>query len=287
MNWSEYNDSLVRRGRIFIDLLFLRNYRVEKVKKRGRPFKYPDPLIELYAALKYTFHLPYRQLEGVIQGLSEYAKPIPTPDYTTLDRRINRLGLSFDDKLVNSMDPIDIAIDSSGVKVHKSGGWITRKYGKKKKYVKIHLAVNVKTKEIISMSVTTDEVHDSKEAKKLVDDASKKYDVSKSYMDGAYDSREIFKYLEERGIIPVIKVRRNSVLDGGVRDKYVKMQLSNYNKWKGKSISRLYILILSIISLTIFSNFFADTYSPNTRLNTENALSTIHLNPYPRMLSTK
>ena len=61
------------------------------------------------------------------------------------------------------------------------------------------------------MEVTIDEVHDSKEAKKLVDDASKKHKINKAYMDGAYDYREIFRYLESRGIIPVIKVRRNSV----------------------------------------------------------------------------
>ncbi len=116
-----------------------------------------------------------------------------------MDRRINRLGLSFDDKLVNSMDPVDIAIDSSGVKVYKSSAWITRKYGEKK-YVKIHLAANVKTKE----------------AEKLIDYASRKYDVNKAYMDCVYDSRNIFRYLESKNIIPVIKVRRNSVLDGSV-----------------------------------------------------------------------
>jgi len=95
--------------------------------------------------LRCLFHLPYRRLEGVIRGLSEYVRLSRHPDYTTWDRRINRLGLSLDDKLINSMDPVDIAIDSSGIKVYKSGGWITRKYGKKK-YIKIHLAVNVKTK---------------------------------------------------------------------------------------------------------------------------------------------
>ncbi len=100
--------------------------------------------------------------------------------------------------------------------------------------IKIHFAVNVKTKEVVSMSVTTDEVHDSKEAKKLIDDASKKYDVNKAYMDGAYDSRDIFRYLESKSIIPVIKVRRNSILDGSVRDRYVMMQLLHYNKWKKK-----------------------------------------------------
>ncbi len=72
MNWSVYDDALVRRGKIFIDLLFLRNYRVERVKRCGRPFKYPVQLIELYAALKYTFHLPYRQLEGFNRFLSRY-----------------------------------------------------------------------------------------------------------------------------------------------------------------------------------------------------------------------
>ena len=57
------------------------------------------------------------------------------------------------------------------------------------------------------------EVHDSKEAKKLVDDASKKHKINKSYMDGAYDSKEHFRYLDSKNIIPVIKVRENSVLD--------------------------------------------------------------------------
>ena len=72
MDWSEYNDSLVRRNRIFYRLIVLKSYKVEGVKKCSRPFKYPDSLFELYAALKYLFHLPYRQLEGVIQELSEY-----------------------------------------------------------------------------------------------------------------------------------------------------------------------------------------------------------------------
>ena len=86
----------------------------------------------------------------------------------------------------------------------------------------------------MSIEVITDEVHDYKETKKLVDDLSKRYDINKAYMDGAYDSRDIFRYLESKNIIPVIKVRKNSVLDGSVRDKYVKMQLPNYNKWREK-----------------------------------------------------
>ena len=38
----------------------------------------------------------------------------------------------------------------------------------------MHYAVNIETKETVSMSVATDEVHDSREANKLVDDESRK-----------------------------------------------------------------------------------------------------------------
>jgi hypothetical protein len=47
-------------------------------------------------------------------------------------------------------------------------------YKKKKGYLKIHIAVNVKTKKILSMKVTDDEhVHDSKVLPELVNDIIK------------------------------------------------------------------------------------------------------------------
>ena len=43
----------------------------------------------------------------------------------------------------------------------------------KKGYLKIHVAVNVKTKKILSMKVTDEHVHDSKALPELVDDVIK------------------------------------------------------------------------------------------------------------------
>ena len=57
---------------------------------------------------------------------------------------------------------VAIAVDSSGVSVHKCGGWVERLYGGKKRYIKIHFAVDVKTKEVLAVYVTTDSIHDSK-----------------------------------------------------------------------------------------------------------------------------
>ena len=39
---------------------------------------------------------------------------------------------------------------------------------KKKGYLKIHIAVNIKTKEILALEVTDEKVHDSKMLKKLI-----------------------------------------------------------------------------------------------------------------------
>ncbi|MEM1750084.1 MAG: transposase [Desulfurococcaceae archaeon] len=88
-----------------------------------------------------------------------------------------------------------MAVDSSGVSVHKSGGWVTRVHDKKKRYIKIHFVVNVKTKEVLAMEVTTDDVHDSKALPALIKDASKLRRVSEAVMDGAYDNAEAYNLL--------------------------------------------------------------------------------------------
>jgi len=95
---------------------------------------YPDPLIKLLAFIRLLFHLPYRQLEGFTRSLSRYVDRLKAPDYTTLDRRVNRLNISIDETLVRSDEPVYIALDSTGIKVH--------------------IAVNVKTKQVISLDVT-------------------------------------------------------------------------------------------------------------------------------------
>jgi len=83
---------------------------------------------------------------------------------------------------------------------------------KKKRYLKIHIAVNVKTKKILSMKVTDEHVHDSKALPELVENIIKSDSVTaigKLFVDdGAYEGNEIFRYLEGNGILPCIKVRK-------------------------------------------------------------------------------
>jgi Transposase DDE domain len=86
----------------------------------------------------------------------------------------------------------------------------------KKGYLKIHVAVNINTKEILALEVTDEKVHDSKVVKSLVEGMlNNNHNIKiKSFLrDGAYDSNENFKYLkEEKRIQPIIKVKRNSIV---------------------------------------------------------------------------
>jgi hypothetical protein len=69
--------------------------------------------------------------------------------------------------------------------------------------LKIHIAININTKEILSMKVTDEHVHDSKALPELVDDiikSDRKLTIGKLFADdGAYEGNEIFRYLEDNG----------------------------------------------------------------------------------------
>jgi hypothetical protein len=82
-----------------------------------------------------------------------------------------------------------------------------------------HVAVNVKTKKILSMMKVTDDEHvhdDSKALPELVDNIIKSEDMSttttigKLFGDGAYEGNDIFRYLGDNGILPCIKVRKRT-----------------------------------------------------------------------------
>jgi hypothetical protein len=87
------------------------------------------------------------------------------------------------------------------------------KWGIRKGYLKIHIAVDVKTKEILSMKVTDEHIHDSKILPELVDeiiDSDSITTIAKIFGDGAYDNNGIFRCLADNGVIPCIKVRKNA-----------------------------------------------------------------------------
>jgi len=64
---------------------------------------------------------------------------------------------------------IVIAIDSTGIKVTNRGEWMRHKWHVRKGYLKLHVAVDTDKKSIVLLEITSEEVHDGKILKKLVD----------------------------------------------------------------------------------------------------------------------
>jgi hypothetical protein len=86
MNWSVYNQSLVRSGEILLGFDVIDNWdsEIEEMNKDkiGERFHYPDTFLLLLGYAKAYFHLPYRQTEeGIAQGHAKGKVP-SKPHYT-------------------------------------------------------------------------------------------------------------------------------------------------------------------------------------------------------------
>jgi len=218
--------------------------------KKGRPYYFPEPFILVIGYMRSYFHLPYRQTEGIIKATG---RSLPRhPSYGHICKRINNLKVDiFNSGIVtggdgDGGDHLMIAIDSTGIKVTNRGQWMSDKWGaknkRKKGYLKIHVAVNVKTREILALEVTDERVHDGKVMDKLLKHVLKinnnghAIKIKSVLADGAYDSNENFKCLEENKIQPGIRVRKNSIIsskNASSRNKEARSQ-KDFPRWRKK-----------------------------------------------------
>ena len=242
MNWSSYNQSLVRRGEILLGFDVIDNWETElkdmNKDKVGEPFHYPNTFLLLLGYAKAYFHLPYRQTEGITQAHAKGKIP-SIPHYTTINRRINRLDIKINNKdNVSEHGYLIIAIDSTGIKVTNRGQWIRDKWGIRKGYLKIHIAVDIKSKKILSMKVTDEHIHDSKMVPELVQNIIKSNSataIGKLFADGAFDNNGVFRCLADNGITPCIKVRINARVkktNHFLRNLSVIFQKKDLHGWK-------------------------------------------------------
>ena len=86
-SWHDYNESLIERGRVLIDVgCFLKSANVEIKKmnegKVGAPFQYSDSYIRFIAFLKIGFKIPYRTVQGIVRGLSDYVRIVEEAFYS-------------------------------------------------------------------------------------------------------------------------------------------------------------------------------------------------------------
>lgn len=235
-NWEEYNEALVKRGSILLDLDFVADWSRElkgmNERKEGARFRYPESFIKLLAVV-HAYVLPFRQLEGFTRVLGQYVDGLKAPDYTTIWWRVARMKVDLASSVELDKD-VTIAVDSSGIKVSNRGEWIRKKWKVKRGFIKVHIAVDTRTKQILAIEVTREDVSDGRMLKRLVEDSAGKADLKRVVADGAYDSKSNFRLLADRGIEPLIKVRRNASFKGGgcMPRKFAVVEQLGNPQWK-------------------------------------------------------
>jgi hypothetical protein len=247
-SWHDYNESLIERGRVLMDVGFLKSWNKEIVKmnkgKVGAPFEYSNSYIHFLAFIKTGFKIAYRTVQGIVGGLSEYIK-IEEMHFTHIRRRIQNIrpsveNLGFEEEHNdddNSDKLMTLIVDASGLTISKKGDYIEEKWIlEKKEFVKLHIAVDEKSKKIVSFRITKGDVHDSKKFCPLVKEAAQNYNIDRVYADKAHDNRRSFNLLDGLNIEPAINIRKNaSIKTKGCllrRDEVLLIKKLGYDGWR-------------------------------------------------------
>ena len=254
-DWKSVNNRLVRQGTLLISLSFLDSWQ-EQVKqlsydKVGRPYEYPTGLIQYTGLLHCFMHLPYRQAKGVLIAVAEKEPRLKAADYCTLCRRFNSLETKIRPRQQAPDEDLWVAIDASGVCVTNRGEWMRKihrkgKIAESKGFLKIHVSVDMKTKEVVGLEITTDKIGDNQRFDDLLQDSIRNTGKTLKgiYADGGYDTYENFEKLEEAGIFPGIRIDENAVTGPPpdrhpqrrrkepARTKHARKQLQNRDKWR-------------------------------------------------------
>lgn len=226
-NWSYYNKQLVQRGSLtfLIDPKIFKSLNAPtKKKQKGRPVEFSHSLILLLMLVKIHYRLPYRMLEGFAKSILVYwYKELKLPTYSLICKRARSLKDSL--PKLSLRRPQTILLDASGLKVIGEGEWKVKIHGRgrPRKWIKIHLAVDPKTQEIVAHTLTISQCSDGAMGEDLLKQSGKA--VKTVVADGAYDREEVRRMIRERGCHPLIPPPKNARFkhDGEERDEALKV----------------------------------------------------------------
>lgn len=209
-NWKEYNEELVKRGEFYINPIFLETW-IEEIEqmnagKVGQPYLYPNSMIEFLAVL-HAKNFDYRALEGITRAISKITYNFPVIDYSQICRRVNKLEVEFE---LNEENLI-VAVDGSGEKSSKRGGWMREKWKVHKGWIKV-VIMGTKNKRgkkvVVDIRVGIETLNEKKAARGMIRENHKK--IIKAIGDGCHDCRETFNLCEEHDIETSIKIMKSS-----------------------------------------------------------------------------
>ncbi len=189
----------------------------------GRPPVFSDAAIQFCLSVKVLFKLPLRQTAGMVASLFRLAGlNWSVPDFSTLCRRQKTLAMQIPYRRVDG--PLNLLVDSTGIKFLGDGEWQARKHGVqgRRQWRKVHLAMDPATSDIRAMEFTSSSAGPSRGLQanhcraaddpilpELLGQIPDDEQIGTVTADGAYDTRRCHATITGRQAIPIIPIRKN------------------------------------------------------------------------------
>lgn len=198
-NWRDYDAALRRRGdlTVWVTAEAIEAWTPANTGRRGRPQQYSEVVVEIGLMLRLAFARPWRQTEGMLASIMRLlGLDLPVPDHTTFSRR--SAGLTVGKAVRPATGPVNVVIDSTGLKVFGAGEWQREKHGGKgrRTWRRLHLAADPDTAEILASELTTTEDGDASQVGPLLDQISGP--IASVTADGAYDGESVYCIIAKR-----------------------------------------------------------------------------------------
>ncbi len=209
-NWSSYSVSLCKRGSLLIWLDKEMIWLAPHDGSPGRPAVFSDAAIQFCLAIKVLFKLPLPQTTGMVASLLRMANlDWAVPDCTTLCRRQKTLAVQIPYRRADG--PLNLLVDSTGIKFLGDGEWQARKHGVqgRRQWRKVHLAMDTATSDIRAVEFTHSSDGDSPVLPELLDQIPADEDIGTVTADGAYDTRRCHTAIIDRQATAIIPIRKN------------------------------------------------------------------------------
>lgn len=209
-NWKSYNSALKRCGSLLVwldrDMVWL----APKAGHIGRPPVFSDAAIQLCLMVKVLFGLPLRQTTGMVSSILHMAGlDWPVPDFSTLSRRQKTITVEISSR--RAAGPLNLLVDSTGIKFLGDGEWLARKHGthRKRQYRKVHIAMDAGSSDILAVEFTSSREGDSPVLPDLLDQIPPDQEIGTVTGDGAFDTRRCHAAIHARGGTAIIPIRKN------------------------------------------------------------------------------
>jgi hypothetical protein len=209
-NWSGYTSALFDRGSLLIwldkDMIWL----ASPDGSPGRPAVFSDAAIQFCLKIKVLFKLSLRQTTGMVTSLLTLAMlNWAVPDYTTFCRRQKTLAVQIPYRRTDG--PLNLLVDSTGIKFLGDGEWQARKHGVqgRRQWRKVHLAMDTATSDIRAVDFTPSSDGDSPVLPELLDQITEGEEIGTMTADGSHDTRRCRTAILDRQATPIIPIRKN------------------------------------------------------------------------------